>query len=235
MAQHHHAVGVPAILVNLNAGQDDNSIGFQQYYNINVVGWDINCAACCWTYLTQVRNYATEHGVNHVRFGQVHNLVSCFVAPPIGPNPPNRHGQFKTEQNLQFGTPVLKLLVSDFSTFRFYANPPIPPPKQIGIGTPVTARIESISIHKVSDEKINGSWLYYNHAALCELFRATAANPALPPLHGVCVAGQQGQVAMFKSEVPSDGIKGTKESPFKREKGDDVDKLTEGMKRLASH
>ena len=83
----------------------------------------------------------------------------------------------------------------------------------------------------MKDEKIIGSWLCYNHAALCELFRGTTG---LAPLHGVCVAGQQ---PMFKSEVPHDGTKvkaGTKESPIKvkRESKDDVEKLTEGMKKL---
>ena len=238
MAQHNHAAGVPQFLVGLDAGQDDNSNEFRLQYNINV-GWNINCAACCWSYLTQVRNYATAQGVTRVRFGQAPNLVSCFIARAT---PGNVHGQFKTGQDLNVGTPVLGLLVRDYSTFRFYANPAIPSPQRIGSHVPVMARIESISIHQVTDQKINGSYLCYNHAALCELFRATAANPVLPPLQGVCVAGQQGQqgqVAMFKSEkyVTSDDIKETKESPIaiKREKEDEVDTLTEGMKKLASH
>ena len=233
MAQHHHAEGVPVILDNLDAGQDENSIGFQNQYNIHDVNWDINCAACCWTYLTQVRNYDVEQGANQVRFGQAHNLVRCFISPRT---PSNSNGQFKTEEDPQFGYPVLGLLVRSYSTFRFYANQQIPTPEQIAVGTPVTARIESIAIQHVTDRKIIGSWLCYNHAALCELFRE---RERLPPLQGVCVAGQQ--PAMFKSEVPrDDGTKvktGAKESPIKvkREKGDDVYKLTEGMKKLASH
>ena len=206
-------------------------LGFNiMQYNINNVGWHINCAACCWTYLTRVRHYAIAQGDdNQVRFRQVHNLVRCFIAPAT---PGNVNGQFKTDLDPHLGNPVPGLLVRDYSTFRFYSNQPIPAPEQIAIGEPVTARIESIAIQHVRDEKINGSWLCYNHAALCELFRGTEG---LAPLLGVCVAGQQ--VAMFKSEVyvPSDDIKGAKESPIKREKEDDVDKLTEGMKKLASH
>ena len=175
MAQHNHAQGVPQVLAGLDAGQDVNSNQFQQYYRINVVGWDINCAACCWTYLTQVRNYAIAYG--QVRFGLPDiDFIRCFIAPAAGGNP---HGQFKTEQDPHLGTPVLGLLVRSSSTFRFYADPAIPSPQQIGSDVTVTARIESISIHKVTDEKINGSWLCYNHAAVCERFRETA-EPALP-------------------------------------------------------
>ena len=134
-------------------------------------------------------------------------------------------------------------MLRDHSTFRLYADQEIPAPEQIAIGVPVRARIESIAIQYVADEKVIGSWLCYNHAALCELFRGTAGltplhgAEGLTPLHGVCVAGQQ---LMFKSEVPHDGTKvkaGTKESPIKvkRESKDDVEKLTEGMKKLAPH
>ena len=242
MAQHAHnhtdAVGVPAHLNDLKAGQDQNSTGFQAQYNIQV-NWYINCAACCWTYLTQDRNYTTAQGAdNHVRFGQAHdNLVRCYISPNT---PQNINGQFKTEVDQRYRYPVLGSLVNNHSTFRFYKDQTAPPQIVIGVPETVTARIESIAIQYVMDEKIIGSRLCYNHAALCELFRerfrgTVRHEPArLEPLNGVCVARQQ---LMFKSEVPHDGTKvkaGTKESPIKvkRESKDDVEKLTEGMKKL---
>jgi len=226
MAHHHaHAQGIPLYLVDQNAGQDENSIGFQNQYNINVE-WYINCAACCWTYLTQIRNYQIQQGNDtRVIYGQVQNLVQCYIAPR---SPQNEHGQFKTYQNDQFGNPVPGLLVRNFSTFRLYSVQPVERPEQIAIGVPVTARIESIAIKAVTDQKIMGSYLSYNNAALCELYRQNVNHPVLPPLQGTCYTTQY----MHQDDIKPKMDKIT----VKQEKVVDtqVDKITEDLKQLST-
>ena len=235
MAQHahNHAIGVPAHLNDLQAGQDKNSTEFQALYNIQVTDWYINCAACCWTYLTQTRNYTTAQGANnHVRFGQVRdNLVRCYISPNT---PQNTHGQFKTEQ---LGNPVLGgPLVRQYSTFRFYKDQISPEQIAIGVPTKVYARIESIAIPAVEDKKIIGSQLCYNHAALCELFRERRT-PPLNRLNGVCVTVVPQPVFKSVKVKTEDKDDGTKGSPIKvkredREDKDDVEKLTESVEKL---
>ena len=224
-APHHvHAQGTPQYLIDLNAGQDENSIGFQQQYNINV-DWFINCAACCWTYLTQTRHYQIQQGNDtRVTFGQ-QNLVQCYIAPRT---PQNVHGQFKTFQNDQFGNPVQGLLVRNYSTFQLYSAQQVERPEQIAIGTPVTARIESIAIIAVTDQKIMGSYLSYNNSALCELYRERVHDPFLPPLQGTCYTTQYIHQEDVKPEMDKITVK------QEETKDTQLDKITEDLKQLST-
>ena len=148
-------------------------------------------------------------------------MVQCYIAPKSRPQ--NEHGQFKTYQNDQFGNPVPGPLVRNYGTFRLYSAQPMPRPEQIAIGVPVTARIESIAIVAVTDEKIMGSYLNYNNAALCELYRQNINNPHLPPLQGTCYITQYIHQDDVKPEIDKITVK------QEETKDAQVDKITEDL------
>lgn len=204
--EHHvHGQGVPSHLKNTDAGQDGNSVGFQRQYDI-VVNWDINCAACCWTYLKEERHYVPVQGdYDRVTFGNSEDFTSCFVAEK---SPGNVNGQFKIYHGLDDDPEVhvLGTLAESPRTVKLYTRKDQKRVSDLQIGADindVNARIVSIAIPSVTDSNINGSRLCYNHAALCELYRqkrgqtaATSGNRRksegpLPPLLGTCEAKEK--------------------------------------------
>lgn len=180
---HNHTIDVPLPLIGMLAGQDKDGYKFQEQYEI-VTDWDINCAACCWTYLTKQRYYraANKGDDTRVTYGQTETQwTQCYISPR---QENSKHGQFKTIRDTKsYGRPVAGSLIKKNSTFRLYTNDYIPEPTVIGTATNVIIRVESIAVHCVTNLNINGSCLCYNNAAILELYRAKNSKPTL---NGVC-------------------------------------------------
>ena len=169
-------------MIETPAGQDKDSEKFQEQYRI-VTEWDINCAACCWTYLIKQRYYGTSRGNNtRVTYGQTEaQWTQCYISPK---QENSKHGQFKTIKDTKLhGRPVAGSLIKKNTTFRLYTKEYTPEPTVIGTATNALICVESIAVHCVTNQNINGSCLSYNNAAILELYRA---NNLKPPLNGVC-------------------------------------------------
>ena len=179
---HNHSPRVPDYLIGLEAGQDTSSSTFQCQYDISV-GWEINCTACCWTYLTDTRRYMPIQGEdNRVTFGQPdRKWTQCFISHK---QENSKHGQFKTKKDPEsYGKVVAGSLIKKNSTFRLYSTDYTPEPTVIGTSINAVVRVESIAVPCVMDQNIPGSCLNYNNAAILELYRDS--NRQLP-LKGVC-------------------------------------------------
>lgn len=185
---HNHSIDlsshVPAYLIGLPAGQDSNSSKFQDQYGI-AVDWDVKCAACCWTYLTQHRRYTVRQGdATRVTFGQTEGKwTQCYISPK---QENSKHGQFKTDKDPEsYGKLVAGPLIKKNSTIRLYSQSQdyTQEPTVIGTTINVIARVESIAAPNVIDQNVKGSCLSYNHAAIFELYRVSNRQPAL---QGTC-------------------------------------------------
>ena len=180
--RHSHSPDVPVYLIDVTAGQDTKSSTFQQQYHITPE-WDVNCTACCWTYLTRTRHYKPTQGEeNRVTFGQADgNWVQCFISPK---QENSKHGQFKTQREPEsYGRVVAGSLIKKNSTFRLYSKDYTPEPTIIGTSINAVVRVESIAVSCVIDHNIQGSCLNYNNAAILEMYRASTHQTAL---NGVC-------------------------------------------------
>ena len=198
---HDHADNVPPSLIGIPAGQDKDSEKFQEQYEI-VTKWDVNCAACCWTYLTKERHYTTcECPDTRVTYGQADKQwTRCYISPK---QENTKHGQFKTKKETElYGRPVAGLLIKNNSTFQLYSKEYTPEPTVIGTTNNVVTRVESIAVHCVIDQNINGSCLSYNNATILELYRAKNQKPAL---QGVCeTAPHADEAAGIKAVTTAD-------------------------------
>ena len=180
--EHNHTNDEPLSLIGIPAGRDKDSEKFQEQYEI-VTAWDIDCAACCWTYLTKQRHYKASKGYNtRVTYGQTETQwTQCYISPK---QENSKHGQFKIIRDKNtYGRPVAGSLIKKNSTFRLYAKDHTPEPTVIGTATNVVIRVESIAVHYVTNLNINGSCLSYNNAAILELYCAKYSKPTL---NGVC-------------------------------------------------
>ena len=177
----HTSDNVPPSLIGQPAGQDQDSQTFQKQYDI-ITEWDINCAACCWHYLTTDRHYGTSNGCdNRVTYGQAENHTKCYISPKQGNS---KYGQFKTARDSEsYGKPVPGSLIRNNRTFRLYSNSYTPEPTVIGTAINVLIRVESISIPCITKTNISGSYQSYNNAAILELYYA---KDRMMPLQGVC-------------------------------------------------
>lgn len=187
---HRHVHNVPSYLIELPAGQNDDTKKFQQQYEISVE-WNLNCTACCWTYLTQYRKYQTRQGDDtQVTFGEAKETwTQCFISPK---QDNSKHGQFKTDNKSNdtslYGRRVPGSLIKRNSTIRLYSVDRTPEPTVIGSAINVVARIESIGVPSVEDHNVKGSCLSYSNAAILELYREKKMKRAL---QGVCETEQQ--------------------------------------------
>ena len=184
----HNHTDVPSSLIRLPADQDKDSKKFQAQYNI-VTKWDINCAACCWHYLTRDRHYHASDGCDvRVTYGQADKQwTNCYISPR---QHNSKHGQFKTTRDTKsHGRVVAGSLIKKNSTFRLYSGTDsyTPEPTVIGRATNVVIRVESIAVPYVEATNINGSCLSYNNAAILELYLAENKKSSL---QGVCETKQ---------------------------------------------
>ena len=150
---HYHSVDIPAYLFELHAGQDENSSIFQQQYKITA-DWDFNCTACCLTYLIQNTGCIKLQGdYNRVIFGQAEKNCwpQCYISP-IKEN--SKHGQYKTKPNPSYGLPVAGSLIKKNSTIRLYSQSYTSEPTVLGTSINVIARVESIAVPNVTQQKL---------------------------------------------------------------------------------
>ena len=185
--KHEHAADVPSQMIGRQAGQDSDRVDSSSY-GLNV-DWDIDCAACCWIYLTKDRKYRCrkQGDSTQVTFGELPaegKWTQCFISPKK-----REHAQFKTSncKDPTYGF-VHDLMLKKGCSFQLYSEDPKPEPTVIGttVNAVYVVRMESIGVPSVTDQNIQGSCLNYKNAAVLELYRATAKNPPPPPLNGVC-------------------------------------------------
>ena len=162
----------------LDSGGNADSENFKRQYNIQP-NFDLECIGCCYKYLTEDRGY--EHVIgnfNQVKYGNAANWTDCFLT---GRTERGTHGQFKTRHDLNLGQ-LSKRTLQECLTYQFYTAPNINP-DVIAMGVPIKARLESIAVHKVKPDLVNGSKLNYHNAALLELYREKNCEESL---HGTC-------------------------------------------------
>ena len=156
------------------SGGDRNSRAFQKRYGLKP-RFNIECKACCWSFLVKQRKYEVSiGGFDCVTYGKElsQKRPECYLC--MG----QEHGQFQAQKSGPC-RPRDRILQSGY-TYQLYENDSGASPGTIPVGKAVTARLESIALTKYQPDEIPvdlkpdnvaGTTMNYFNAALLELFR----------------------------------------------------------------
>ena len=203
--KHRHSPDVPAELLKQDtegkptdegkdSGENDTSKEFEKRYDLKP-NFHLECSACCWTFLVDVRRYERIAGkANVVEFGEPLNpdeeRTICFLSFS------REHGKIMTDRMCKPDQRVSRRVSYGSYTYQLYTNGK--DPKTVTIGEPIIARLESIAtsyrrdgdyycMTTILDKDIAGTSMNYCNAALFEFFRMKDDQD---PLKGKCVYEQ---------------------------------------------
>lgn len=167
---HNHAPNTPANLA-VHSGAHAGSTAFAQNNadfnpNLTLPLGDLHCAACCWTFLVNTRNYAQAQALGPAKVFFNNPTTSCVVDGPQGHA--GVHSVISTGHDLNLG--VLGPRPTQGSkSYQLY----LPAGVNVGtlaVGAPIAARIESISSPQLHNaQQLNDCYFNYADAALIEL------------------------------------------------------------------
>lgn len=203
MAQHVHVHGqnVPLYLVGIDAGWDQNCDDFinntDDFPNgLNFQG-DINCAACCWTFLVDRRNYEAVTGIVMVYYQNP--TTSCLVNGPQGRA--GKHSVIQTLHDLNIGQLGPRPTQSSVS-YQLYLPDNVLHVNTMAIGHPISARIESISTNALKNtNQLTGCYFNYCSAVMIELCNMNAGRNSFV---GTCSSRNPQQFVLTAQQSAAD-------------------------------
>eukprot|EP01103_Thecamoeba_quadrilineata_P003290 TRINITY_DN13081_c0_g1_i1.p1 TRINITY_DN13081_c0_g1~~TRINITY_DN13081_c0_g1_i1.p1 ORF type:complete len:209 (+),score=10.52 TRINITY_DN13081_c0_g1_i1:40-666(+) len=184
-------------LTGIDSGFHQRSRAFCAKYQLQP-SFDINCLACCATYL-QARGYQfTLGGFAHVSYGP-NPTTSCFLDGPRGSR--GVHGLVATGVDFNLGQPMTKTRPVDKShSYQFYnANP-----GGLAIGSILTARVEAIAVTQIRNRnKLVACYLNLCDAALLESYLTQMHRRSLD---GTIIVPEAQQIAQNRPAPPQDPL-----------------------------
>lgn len=155
----------------VDAGMSDSSTNFQVQYDLNPP-FDLNCAGCCFQYLTEDRQYQWVEDIWMVKYDNA--VTSCYVDGKQGKG--GAHGVVKTGHDLNLGL-IGPRLVNQSHSYQLYG--PVAP-HGLAVGAHMTARIEAIAVTQITNRmKVKDCYFSYADATLLELYRQQNGKPSL--------------------------------------------------------
>lgn len=211
MAKHLHAPETPSLLYQLDpegkptstgkhSGGNEDSKEFKDRYGLKP-SFQLDCSACCWTFLVTKRSYAYETNagkINLVHFGDPLNLkpqrTLCFLTCGW------EHGRLMTDCSSNPLQHRFRRITHGSNTFQLYTSGSSEP-TAISMGDSIIARFEGIAFSNVTDDvydvthvndkNVEGVDMNYYDAALMEYFRMKNDQG---PLKGKCEYGAENPV-----------------------------------------